>query len=383
MSHEEPPPGWSAQQPPVSDEGFAGTRPAEPPPAPPTAPAAPEPGSAPVPAATGGWGPPPVPPPALPPGWRPPAADQPGILPLRPVGIGDIYSASFALIKPAWRALLPAVALAAALAFSARLGTLLLIRALGLAQRLADLQHVVDEATAVGAPVPATTWHDLLTVLAQTMAIWTIGLVVIGLVQLIVVAAVVHATGQAVLGRPVTVDGVWQSVRRHLVGLIAASILVDLGVALGALLCLVPGLIVGVLWALTSSALVLEQCGPVDAMRRSWRLVRTAWWRVLGIVVLTGLVAAAVSTVVTAPFTALATIGTLDTSTTPLQSLAPVDGAVIVGQAVGTVVSIAVVAPFVVAVVTILYLDLRIRTENLGPTLTATAQRDRAGTRSA
>src|SRR6478609_11184276 len=70
------------------------------PPPPPVAPGPPAPppgwGTPQPPAGYGAWGPAGPPPPGV--SWRPPAL-QPGIIPLRPIGLGEIYDGAFRSIR--------------------------------------------------------------------------------------------------------------------------------------------------------------------------------------------------------------------------------------------------------------------------------------------
>jgi hypothetical protein len=55
-------------------------------------------------------------------------------------------------------------------------------------------------------------------------------------------------------------------------------------------------------FALSAPALVLEGRGVTDAMRRSWRLVKGDSWRVLGILLVTGILTTVLSWVLSIPF---------------------------------------------------------------------------------
>ena len=61
---------------------------------------------------------------------------------------------------------------------------------------------------------------------------------------------------------------------RKLGGLIVASILVGIAVMVGIVLLVIPGLIIGFLLMFTIIALVVENLGAVDAMKRSYSVVR-------------------------------------------------------------------------------------------------------------
>jgi len=103
--------------------------------------------------------------------------------------------------------------------------------------------------------------------------------------------------------------------------------------------------------SLSLPALVVEEVGPVAALRRSWQLVRGRWWPIFGTLLLAGLVLS----VVTGALAGIPTIFVLDTSFA-------------VQTAVGTVTGILgllIAEPVNAVVVLLLYLDSRIRGEGL------------------
>lgn len=114
--------------------------------------------------------------------------------------------------------------------------------------------------------------------------------------------------------------------------------------------------------AMISPTLALEDCGALHALKRSWRLVRGAFWRTLGIVVLGTIVGQAIGSIAAAPFSLIGGMGG-ELSTTNVFALA-----------MGGLVSVLVALPFVAGVVTLVYIDRRIRAENLAPVLLASAK---------
>ena len=62
--------------------------------------------------------------------------------------------------------------------------------------------------------------------------------------------------------------------RRSILPLIGFGILFGIGVAIGFILIVIPGLILLTFWSVGAPAIVVEGMGPIDAFGRSWRLVR-------------------------------------------------------------------------------------------------------------
>ena len=77
-----------------------------------------------------------------------------------------------------------------------------------------------------------------------------------------------------------------RSVGPVLLPLIAVSILAGLGIAIGFLLLIVPGLILVTLWAVVAPVTVVERPRVLAAFGRSRELVRGNGWQVFGVIVL-------------------------------------------------------------------------------------------------
>jgi hypothetical protein len=77
--------------------------------------------------------------------------------------------------------------------------------------------------------------------------------------------------------------------------LLAVSLLFGIGVAIGFVLLIIPGLYLLVIWSVVAPVTVLEQPGVFDAFRRSRELVRGNGWAVFGVIVVVFLAVAVVS----------------------------------------------------------------------------------------
>jgi hypothetical protein len=77
--------------------------------------------------------------------------------------------------------------------------------------------------------------------------------------------------------------------------LVAVSILFGLGVGIGFILLIIPGLFLLVIWSVVAPVTVLERPGVFEAFGRSRALVRGNGWNVFGVIVLVFLVVAVVS----------------------------------------------------------------------------------------
>lgn len=70
----------------------------------------------------------------------------------------------------------------------------------------------------------------------------------------------------------------------------AVSLVLGVVVPLGFALFIVPGLFLAICFQFAIFAVAVEDEGPLDALRRSWELARGNRWRLLGLVVLLGVV---------------------------------------------------------------------------------------------
>jgi hypothetical protein len=120
--------------------------------------------------------------------------------------------------------------------------------------------------------------------------------------------------------------------------LIGFGILFAIGVTIGFILLIVPGLILITFWSVGAPAIVVEGIGPIDAFKRSWQLVRGNAWPVFGTLVVVFLIVILVGVV-------------LGVIATPIGD----------GEAatyVAAILSSALTAPIFAIAVTVLYYDL-------------------------
>ena len=125
----------------------------------------------------------------------------------------------------------------------------------------------------------------------------------------------------------------------QLVPLAAAGLLAAIGIFIGLLLLIVPGLVLWTWWLVVPAVIVLEHRPVLESFRRSRELVRGTAWPVFGVVVLTVLILVALGL-------AIAIL------------LAPVDSDLWRGF-LGQAVADSLAAPFVAVAWTLTYFRLR------------------------
>lgn len=321
----------------------------------------------------------------VPPTFGTPPAPKPGIVPLRPLGVGELIDGSFACIRRNPKATLGLAALVSAVA-----GVLHTVVLLAFSP---DLVSTVENASAT-TPAPAV----LVALVAKGTALALVGGVVQLVATLILTGMLTAVVGEAVLGRTATVAQAWRAARPRLPALLGVSLAVPAVVCLlflvavalpvaglllvhapvpitvfvgGVLAVAVIGVTVwlGVSWAVAAPAVVLEGVGPIHALRRSYALVKGGFWRVLGILLLAALLVFLVGGLLSLPFAIGQEIPVL---THPDPHGLTFTLSVVIGQ-LGSIVSGTVTSPFSAGVAVLLYVDLRMRREGLDLALRAAA----------
>jgi hypothetical protein len=135
--------------------------------------------------------------------------------------------------------------------------------------------------------------------------------VLLGLVgSLLVQGALVEVVRDLHEGRqPASAAVYYERTRGRLGTLLWATLLYGLGVALGLLLFVIPGLILVSRWALVVPLVMIERLGPRAAFSRSSELVRGRTGRVLALVIVTGVITSVGTTAITYAFTFLPPFG--------------------------------------------------------------------------
>ncbi|WP_353508763.1 hypothetical protein [Intrasporangium sp.] len=97
-----------------------------------------------------------------------------------------------------------------------------------------------------------------------------------------------------------TVGDLFSSASDAIVPLIGFGILFGIGVGIGFILLVIPGLFLLTMWSVGAPAIVVEKEGVIGAFGRSWNLVRGDGWRVFAVLLVVFLIGLAVSAVLLA-----------------------------------------------------------------------------------
>lgn len=381
------PPNWSKEQPPPAQWSAPGTQ------VPPQGPPPPAPGTGwgqypggQRPGAPGGWGAPGhgYGGPGGPAGWGgnwggPPPAAKPGVIPLRPLGVGEILDGAVSTMRAYWRTVL---GISLTVAVVTEIAVILL-----------QGFFLDDTAGSDAIGDPSATVGELTRALRDTMLSSGVVLLITLLGTIVATALLTSVTSRAVLGKPVTTGEAWRDARPQLLRLFGLTLLLPLIAILIVGVGTLPGILVGVagsadagaalavfgglaaavvtVWlmvrfSLSSPALMLEKQGIVKSMRRSVKLVNGSWWRVFGIQLLATIIANIVSSIVVIPFALLAAALSGDGISGFLDSSAgDIGWTFLIVSGIGAVIGSMLTLPISAGVTVLLYIDQRIRREAL------------------
>jgi len=151
--------------------------------------------------------------------------------------------------------------------------------------------------------------------------------------------ALVYAVEDVRDGRiDTTVGQVFERVRPYLGTLIVAGILAGLGIAVGLVLLIVPGLVLLTWWSLIVPVIVLEGKQVREAFTRSRELVTGSGWTVFGVVIIAAILSAIASGIIQGIFSFLGTF---------------------LRYWIGGTIASAVTGPFLAIALTLMYFKLR------------------------
>jgi hypothetical protein len=300
------------------------------------------------------------------------------VIPLRPLGVGEILDGAVSTMRTYWRTVL-GISLTVAIVTEI---LVILVQGFILNDRLntaalEDPDATLNELTrATGDALISTSVIFLISVIGAIIA----------------TALLTTVTSRAVLGKSVTTGEAWRDARPQvlrLFGLLFLLLLMAFGVALAGA---VPGILVAAtgagaaggaltvlgilgggivalwLWfrfSLASPALMLEKQGIMRSLSRSAKLVRGSWWRVFGIQLLATIIANVVAAIVVIPFTFLAGAVSGDGATSFLNGTTDFGWTFLIISGVGSVIGSMITFPITAGVTVLLYIDQRIRREAL------------------
>lgn len=253
--------------------------------------------------------------------------------------------------------------------------------------------------------------EDIVPLAIALGAVWLVAVLVLMTATAMMYATVPAVLQDAVLGRPTTFGIIWRRAWARVPAVIGTVLLTSLVAVIPMVLMMVAfvamtiafitldgsgsgvAIAVGILGALATAPLaiwlwvkfslapaaaVFEGQRPIAALRRSSQLVRGDWWRIFGISLLSILTASVAGYIIQLPFSILGmfpgvigmeSLGSDPNATAVVVAMSGYLVATLLGQLVSQLVS----ATFPQLVTGLLYVDRRMRNENLGPVLAEAA----------
>lgn len=298
------------------------------------------------------------------------------MIPLRPLGVAELLDGAITAMRRYPKAILvPSFVVALGLG---ALGYLVSVATMGVLSDLTAIDPVSADASDVAGAVGPAVALTLGSALAQFIA------------TVLLTGVITVVMSQAVLGREMTAGQAWQQVRPQVWRLIALSLLitvtavaitvavvaavvliglVTLGIGLVLLIgAWVPAVVLVTYWAIAPAALLLEKGGIGTALSRAGSLTSGAFWRTFGTLLLMGIVYSVISVAISVPFSVPEIVApSVDPLTGDIDQTRFVINTAI--ATIGNVIVSTVALPFVAGVISLVYIDRRMRKEGLDITL--------------
>jgi uncharacterized membrane protein YesL len=106
----------------------------------------------------------------------------------------------------------------------------------------------------------------------------------------IIIAALLARIGSIATGNPISFKESLITGVRRLPAMLGTFVIAGVGIVVGTILLIIPGLFLMVAWAFCVYAVALDNKGPIEGISASMDLVRGRWWRTAGIITLIGII---------------------------------------------------------------------------------------------
>ena len=309
---------------------------------------------------------------------------RPGIVPLRPLGVGDVLGGVVRAVR-------------------GNTGSTMGLAALTTVVFLVPLTALAGWLGSLSTPTSSDLGLGFLAQYVPAIGTWLSSILLTGFMAYVI--------GQGVRGRKVTASETFSTTMRRIGALLLATVLVvgasvvliaagglvafvgysvisDASSGAEAVAVLLGVLVVGVvlvlamamqtLFAFTTPVVVLERRSAVRAIARSWRLVgpptKSGFWRILGIRLLTSVVTSIIAQVIATPVTVMVIAGLGLMVGDGFESVYFIAAAVL--QGLVAILTGILTTPLVAGVDALLYIDARIRTEAFDVDLMHAGQSD-------
>jgi hypothetical protein len=258
---------------------------------------------------------------------------------MRPLNLGETLDASIKIVRSRWRTLATVMLV---IALPIQLANIIIIKL------TTDVYQIGTSFSSTADT--ATTYSDEGAYVAgQTVMI---ALSILG--YLLGIVACYRAVADTYLGRETSARESLRYASNRLGATLWLTVVLVLGLLAGFLALFLPGIWLYIAWSVVYPVMLVEGTGGFAALTRSFKLVQTRWWATAGRMAVTYILVGVVTVVAALLFLAPTEWLIDDTSF----------GALILEHTANLVVSL-LTTPFVAAVTTLVYFDLRVRKEGL------------------
>ena len=254
---------------------------------------------------------------------------------LRPLSVGEILDASIKICIAHWRTLMQTV--------------LVVVVPVQIINTLLTADYTLSSLDfgATQTQTPQETRDEFNRYLGSLV----LGTLLQLLAVLLAAAACFRAIAQSYLGEHADWRSSLSYALRRAPSLLWLTALYLLGVLIGSIFLVAPGVWLCIAWAFATPILLTEGLKGQRALARSHGLVKGRWWRTFGVIALGFILAWVVRSVVLALFLAAIFFGSDN------------DALVLVLSALAGVVGLLITTPLLAALLTVVYFDLRVRKE--------------------
>ena len=169
-------------------------------------------------------------------------------------------------------------------------------------------------------------------------------------------AATVIAVSDVHLDRPTSIGSAFSGVKNRLLGIIGIIFLVDLGIGIGFVLLIAPGVYLALTWALAIPVTVLEGTGLNGTVNRSTTLTKDDKGRIFIVALLIAILVWVAALIIDLPLGIIAALANGHNPTA-------LSGWMTIFTSVGAFISTSLVGPLMTIALTLFYYDNRVRKE--------------------
>jgi hypothetical protein len=263
---------------------------------------------------------------------------------MRPLNLGETLDASIKIVRARWKTLATVMLV---IALPVQIASVLII---------SSTTDVYEAGSGFSSSASNTTYSDEGAYVAGQVALLALSF----LSYLLGTVACYRAIADTYLGRPTSARASLQFAAGRLGPTLWLTIVLVVGLAVGFVALILPGIWLAIAWSVAYPVMLVEGTGGIGALKRSFQLTSGRWWATFGRIAVAYILIMVLSTVAAIVFVAPSAAIVDDTSF----------GALVLEHTGDFIVSL-LTTPFLAALTTLVYFDLRVRKEGFDLALLA------------